>query len=338
MKAAMMHGVGRPLRVEEVPVPEIDADEVLVETRSCGICGTDLHILKGLGYVPPLPHILGHEPAGIVTRAGKNVRGLKEGDHVVPHLFLNCGRCYYCRVGHQQQCSQLKGIIGVLVPGGFAEYFKAPAANLFRLSDRVAFDVAGLLADAVITSVHAFRRANLSLGDTAVVIGTGGIGLILIQILYAAGIRAIGVDRSDEHLQLARKLGAEATAISGAPGTRAQIREWTDGFGVQCVFNCVGTPQSMRESADFVMRCGRIVVIGEEADSPLIDTTEIAQKELEIIGSRNGTQQDLVEGIRLVEAGVIKPPIARRFPLEDINEAFDFLRQGALGRVVVNIK
>src|SRR5579875_978705 len=97
MKAAMMHGVGRPLRVEEVPVPEIDADEVLVETRSCGICGTDLHILKGLGYVPPLPHILGHEPAGIVTRAGKNVRGLKEGDHVVPHLFLNCGRCYYCR-------------------------------------------------------------------------------------------------------------------------------------------------------------------------------------------------------------------------------------------------
>ncbi len=80
------------------------------------------------------------------------------------------------------------------------------------------------------------------------------------------------------------------------------------------------------------------MVIGEEADSPLIDTTEIAQKELEIIGSRNGTQQDLVEGIRLVEAGVIKPPIARRFPLEDINEAFDFLRQGALGRVVVNIK
>jgi D-arabinose 1-dehydrogenase-like Zn-dependent alcohol dehydrogenase len=94
----------------------------------------------------------------------------------------------------------------------------------------------------------------------------------------------------------------------------------------------------MRESADLVMRCGRIVVIGEEADSPLIDTTEIAQKELEIIGSRNGTQQDLVEGIRLVEAGVITPPIARCFQLDNINEAFDFLRQGALGRVVVNIK
>ncbi|HLI34924.1 MAG TPA: alcohol dehydrogenase catalytic domain-containing protein [Terriglobia bacterium] len=338
MKAAVMYEVGRPLRIEDVPVPEIGVDEVLVETRSCGICGTDLHILKGFGYVPPLPHILGHEPAGVVAAVGRNVAGLREGDHVVPHLFLNCGRCHYCRIGRQQQCSELKGILGVLVPGAFAEYFKAPAANLCRLPEGIAFEVGGLLADAVITSVHAFRRANISIGDSAVVLGTGGIGLILIQILKAAGVQAIGVDRSDEHLQLARKLGAETTAIAGAPDTVAQIRRRTDGLGAQCVFNCVGTPQSMRDSADFVMRCGRIVVIGEETGPPLIDTTEIAQKELEIIGSRNGTRQDLVEGIRLVEAGVIMPPIARRFPLDAINEAFGFLRQGALGRVVINIK
>ena len=338
MKAAVMHKVGERLQIENVPTPEIGAEEVLVETRSCGICGTDLHILKGFGYVPPLPHILGHEPAGVVAAVGGAVEDLKPGDHVVPHLFMNCGVCYYCRLGRQQQCVQLKGILGVLVPGAFAEYFKSPAANLYRLPDCVPFDWGGLLSDAVVTSVHAFKRSGLHLGDTAVVVGSGGIGLILIQLLTAAGIRAVGVSRRDESLRLAREVGAALVAKLGSAEATHQIERFTDGFGAQCVFDCVGTAQTMRASADYVMRCGRIVVIGEEPDFPSINTTEIAQKELEIIGSRNGTRQDTVEAIRLLEAGIIKPIIARRFPLPEINEAFDFMRQGAVGRVVITVK
>jgi propanol-preferring alcohol dehydrogenase len=238
-------------------------------------------------------------------------------------------------VGRQEQCTQLKGILGVLVPGAFAEYFKAPAANLYRLPDNVPFDVGGLLADAVVTSVHAFKRANLRLGDTAVVIGTGGVGLVLVQLLKAAGLRVVGIDRSKESLRLARELGADMVEKSGLPETTLKIQDFTLGFGAQCVFNCVGTSQSMRESADYVMRCGRIVVIGEERDYPSINTTEIAQRELEIIGSRNGTRQDTVEAIGLLEAGTVKPPIARHFRLEEINDAFDFLRQGTPGRVIV---
>jgi D-arabinose 1-dehydrogenase-like Zn-dependent alcohol dehydrogenase len=338
MKAAVMHKVGEPLQIEDVPIPEIGGEEVLVETRSCGICGTDLHILKGFGYVPPLPHILGHEPAGVVAAVGGAVNGLKPGDHVVPHLFMNCGTCYYCRLGRQQQCTQLKGILGVLVPGAFAEYFKSPAANLYRLPDGVPFEFGGLLSDAVVTSVHAFKRSGLHLGDTAVVVGSGGIGLILIQLLTAAGIKAVGVSRRDESLRLAREVGAALAAKLGSEEAIHQIRSFTDGFGAQCVFDCVGTAQTMRASADYVMRCGRIIVIGEEHDFPGIDTTEIAQKELEIIGSRNGTRQDTVEAIRLLEAGVVKPVIARRFPLQEINEAFDFMRQGAVGRVIIAVK
>jgi len=332
-----MHEVGKPLRLENVPTPEIGPEEVLVETRSCGICGTDLHILKGFGYVPPLPHILGHEPAGVVAAVGTDVSGFKPGDHVVPHLFLNCGRCYYCRVGRQQQCTELKGILGVLIPGAFAEYFKVPAANLYHLPGPVSFDAGGLLADAVVTSVHAFRRSDLHFGDTAVVVGCGGIGLILIQILTAAGINAVGVSRRDESLRLAREAGAALVVKLGSDALADEVKAFTNGFGAQCVFDCVGTAQTMRASADCVMRCGRIVVIGEEHDVPEINTTEIAQKELEIIGSRNGTRQDTVEGIRLLGAGVVKPVIAQRFPLEEINEAFDFMRQGAVGRVIITV-
>lgn len=338
MKAAVMHEVGAPLQIEEVSIPDIGPDEVLVETRTCGICGTDLHILNGFGYVPPLPHILGHEPAGIIAHVGCNVTALRPGDRVVPHLFLNCGNCYYCRVGRQEQCTNLRGILGVLIPGAFAEYFKTRATNLYKLPEQVPFDIGGLVADAVVTSVHAAKRANLRVGDTAVVIGTGGLGLTLIQILKAAGIRVIGTARSNESLAHAKEVGADKTVRADDPDAASQVKDFTYGFGAQCVFDCVGTSQSMRHSADFVMRCGRIVVIGEERDYAPISTTEIAQQELEIIGSRNGTRQDMVEAIGFLGSGLVKPPVARRFPLDAINEAFDFMRHSKGGRVVIVVK
>ena len=338
MKAAVMRATGQPLVIEEVPVPELGPEEVLVATRTCGICGTDLHILKGLGYVPPLPHILGHEPAGVVEAVGEKVTRVKPGDRVVPHLFFSCDDCFYCRSGRHQQCTNLKGILGVLVNGAFAEFFKAPEENLYLLPDNVPFEVGGLLADAVVTSVHARRRSDLQNGDTALVLGCGGVGLTLIQVLRDAGARVVGVDRREESLRLAQELGATMAVDSADPERVRKIREFTDGFGVQCVFNCVGTAASIRDSVDYVMKCGRIVVIGEEPEFPEVNTTEIAQKELEIIGSRNGTRQDMVEAIRLVESGAVRPPIAHRFPLDQINEAFECVRKGALGRVVIVVK
>ncbi|MBZ5565253.1 MAG: alcohol dehydrogenase catalytic domain-containing protein [Acidobacteriia bacterium] len=338
MKAAVMRATGHPLAIEDVPAPEIGPEEVLVETRTCGICGTDLHILEGRGYVPPLPHILGHEPAGVVAAIGQRVTRYKVGDRVVPHLFFTCGECFFCRDGRDEQCANLRGILGVLVNGAFAEYFKAPESNLFFLPLNVSFEEGGLLADAVVTSVHAHRRSNLQSGEIAVVLGCGGVGLTLIQVLKAAGVRVVGVDRSDESLSLSRELGAELTLNSADPGRVRKVREFTGGLGARCVFNCVGTGGTMRDSVDYVMTCGRIVVIGEEADSPAVSTTEIAQRELEIVGSRNGTRQDMAEAIRLLASGRVKPPIARRFSLAQINEALALVRSGALGRVVITVK
>jgi len=318
-----MRRVGEALIIEDVPVPEIGPDEALVATRTCGICGTDLHILAGHGYVPPLPHILGHEPAGVVERVGREVTHLREGDHVVPHLFFHCGRCRYCRSGSEQQCADLKGILGVLAPGAFAEFFKIPGRNLFRLHDQVPFDVGGLIADAVVTALHAVKRSGLERGDTAVVVGAGGVGQAVIQILHAQGVSVAATDRSPEKLKIAMEMGAVPLDPAGP---RAD-----------CVFNCAGSAESMRASANYVMRCGRIVVIGEEPEPIPLDTIEIAQQELEIIGSRNGTRADMQEAIHLVESGIVLPSIAARFRLEEINAAFDFVRAGALGRVVITV-
>jgi len=337
MKAAVMRAIGEPLAIEDVPVPQIGPGEALVESRTSGICGTDLHILAGHGYVPPLPHILGHEPAGVVAEVGSGVRNISPGDRVVPHLFFNCGKCYFCRIGRQQQCTDLQGILGVLCPGAFAAYFKVPAANLFKLPTNVQFDEGGLIADAVVTSVHAVKRAQMRLGETAVIIGAGGIGQVLIQILRASGINVIATARTPEKLAIARAMGANLALRTSDSETRSAIHDFTSG-GAQCVYDCVGTAQSMRDAADYLMRGGRIIVIGEEPEFPQIDTIQIAQRELEIVGSRNGTRQDTVDAIRLVESGVVKPYIAARFPLEQINDAMDATRHGSLGRVVVIIK
>ena len=338
VKAALMRQVRAPLSLGEVAPPTLAPDEVLVETRTSGICGTDLHILEGHGYVPALPHILGHEPSGVVAEVGREVTGLKPGDRVVPHLFITCDRCYYCRVGRQQQCSDLKGIIGVLCNGAFADYFKAPARNFYRLPDTVPFDEGGLIADAVVTAVHASRRASLAMGDTAVVVGAGGVGQVIIQILRASGVRVAAADTNPDKLRKAAELGASLGVDPRAETAIRQMLDFSGAGGVQCAFNCVGTSASMRFCADAVMRCGRIVVIGEEPQDPRIDTIEIAQKELEIIGSRNGTRQDMVDAIRWVESGDVRPVIGARFPLDDINAAFDAMRRGAMGRVVVVVK
>lgn len=336
MKAAVMDSVGSPLAITDIPVPAIAADEVLVRTQTTGICGTDLHILDGHGYVPPLPHVLGHEPAGTIAAVGSAVHEWKEGDRIVPSLFFTCGNCRYCRVGRHQQCAQLKGILGVLVPGAMAEYFKVPAENLFRLPDSISFDVGGLIADAVVTATRAARRGAVAPGGRAVVIGTGGVGLCLLQLLVSAGVRVVAADIRGEALQAAEAMGAEQCFLVGAELAEAHECN-ADEDPIECVYDCVGSTQTLSQACMLVMSGGRVVVIGEHGDTLPATSTAIAQRELEIVGSRNGTRQDMAEAIRLVEEGKVRPLIAARYPLEHVNEALKHLRAGATGRIVVRV-
>ncbi len=334
MKAALLEAVSQPLVLREVPIPIIAAQEVLVRTRTCGICGTDLHIVEGHGYVPDLPHILGHEPAGIVAAVGAEVTNVKVGDRVIPSLFFTCEDCYYCRIGRHQQCAHLKGILGVLSPGAFAEYFKAPARNIFRLPDSIPFETGGLIADAVVTAVHASRRGGLVAGSTSVVIGAGGVGLCLLQVLAASGVRAAAVDVEQEKLYAASLC---SSAVFSPKDASSEIPRWAGDGGVQCVFDCVGSTQSLESACRLVMNGGRVVIVGEQGDTLPVTSTAIAQRELEIIGSRNGTRQDLVESIRLVANGDVDPPVAARYRLADINQAIQRVRDGVVGRVVVRV-
>ena len=340
MKAAVLEDIGQSLTIKEVPRPQVGPDEVLVRTRTCGVCRTDLHIQQGLAYVPDLPHIPGHEASGIVDETGPQVTDVKLGQRVVSHTFAACGSCAYCRTGRHSQCLNVRGILGVTMGGGFAEYFKAPARNLLVVPDSVPFDVAGLASCAGVTAVHAYRKSNIQANDTAVVLGAGGIGLILVQLLKEAGARVVAVARSSRSLELAEQAGADLTVTADAADAAEQVRKFAGPSydGAQCVFEMVGIAQTMKAAADYVMSCGRIIVIGEEPESPPINTIEIAQRELEIIGSRNGGMQDIADALDLMARGIIQPRIDRRFPLDEINEALDYLRSGqAHGRIVITV-
>jgi propanol-preferring alcohol dehydrogenase len=335
MKAALLETIGKPLRIGQALVPKLGPHDVLIETRTCGICRTDLHIQDGLAYVPHLPHIPGHEPAGVVYEVGREVDDVRVGERVAPHLFLTCGACLYCRTGRDAQCSHVAGIIGVTTSGGFAEYFKAPARNLLKLPEEVPFDIGGLTSCAVITAVHAYRRARLEVGETVVILGVGGIGQILIQLLKHAGCRVAAISRSVDSLKIASSLGADLCLAADEEAAN-RVLEFSGGEGAACVFECVGFGSTMKTAADCTRRGGQIVVIGEEAEFPGIDTIRIAQRELEIIGSRNGSRQDAMDALRWMAEGVLQPLIAERIPLAEINAGLAKVRAGAVhGRVVV---
>jgi D-arabinose 1-dehydrogenase-like Zn-dependent alcohol dehydrogenase len=341
MRAAVLREIGKPLSVENVPEPVLAPDEVLVRTRTCGICRTDLHIQDGLAYVPRLPHILGHEPAGVVAAVGQQVQQPKIGEAVVPHLFVFDRDCRYTRSGQHAQATHLHGIVGVSLPGGFAEYFKAPARNFLAVPDGIPSDLAGLTSCAVITAVHAYRKAALSPLETAAVVGAGGIGLILVQLLCAAGVRTAAVDRSPASLEQARQAGAERTVLFEDSTAVEQIRAFADAGkeGMDCVFELVGRAATMKFAAAIAARGGRIIVIGEEAEFPAIDTITLAQRELQIIGSRNGGMQDAHDALDLLARGVVRPPLAGRFPLSRINDSLALVRSGRVtGRVIVTLQ
>ncbi|HUY89396.1 MAG TPA: alcohol dehydrogenase catalytic domain-containing protein [Pirellulales bacterium] len=341
MKAAILKEIGKAFSVEEAPDPVLAPDEVLVETHTCGICRTDLHVQDGLAYVPSLPHIPGHEPAGVVVEVGREAKGVALGQRVVPHLFVSSSECRNTRAGEHAQARHLRGIIGVTLPGGFAEYFKAPARNLLPLPDNVPFDVGGLTSCAVITAVHALRKADLQPGDLAVVFGVGGIGLLLVQLLSDAGVRSAAISRSAASLDLARQAGASWAIPAAAEDVADRVRACSiDGKdGADCVFEMIGLAQTMRLAASLCTPGGKIIVIGEEAECPAIDTIQIAQRELQIIGSRNGGMQDARDAIDLMARGLIRPVISATYPLRQINQALRAVRGGqAHGRVIIQVR
>ncbi|MCH2126045.1 MAG: zinc-binding dehydrogenase [Pirellulaceae bacterium] len=339
MKAAVLREFGKPLTIEDVETPVPGPDDVLIKVHACGIDGTDLKLLDGFGYHPELPFIMGHEPAGVVHAVGSAVTDFQVGDRVVTYNFFVCGKCTVCRSNREQLCPHMTGVLGVKgKAGGYAEYLNVPARQVLPVPASLNFNDAAVLCDAGITAFHAVDRSRACLGETSLIFGVGGVGSFAVQYAKLAGTRVIAVDQSAEKCARAKTLGADEVINGSEQNVTEMARELTNGSGVDCVIDIVGREATISAGINSLANGGRIVIVGYTPDEYHLSGKQLAQNELELIGTRCGRKRDLLQAAQLAANGSTQSIVTDTYPIAEVNEALAKLREGnVLGRCVLQI-
>jgi propanol-preferring alcohol dehydrogenase len=330
MRAAVLRQFGRPLDLADLPVPEPAEDEALVKVVATGICGTDLKITAGSFASTPLPIVPGHEVAGELAL---DVDGLEKGQRVACYIYDPCDECRWCLAGQPTLCPKSRRI-GFERDGGLAEHITVPRRNLLPFAEGLAFELAAVCMDAVMSPWHALAgRAALQPGETMLVAGAGGLGLSGIQIARALGARVAAIEPVAARRQLAREAGAE---LAVEPTDRERVREWSGG-GADLGFEASGARAGFEAVAACLRPGARLVCCGYKPGTEYgLDSGRLVLDEITVIGSRAGSRDDARAALRALEAGMVKPYIMRRLQLSEANQALELLRSGeVLGRVVV---
>lgn len=339
MKAAVLHALKEPLRIEQVPIPEPGHGELLIKVTACGVCHSDLHAVDGDWTPPPvIPLIPGHEVAGKVAKLGPGVTDFAVGDEVgVPWMYSSCGHCEFCLAGMETICKSGEAT-GYTKPGGYAEYMVAEAAYVGRLPEGTdPYAMAPILC-AGVTTYRGLKRTGARPGQWVVIAGIGGLGHVAVQYARAMGLRVAAVDVADEKLELATSLGAEIVVNAARTDPVAAIQEKIGGAHAAVVTAVASTAF---EQAILMLRpAGTVAYIGlpgGKSDEIRASISAIVNWELSVRGSNVGTRQDLNEAIAFASNGLVKAKI-RTIALEDINAVLDEMRKGqVVGRVVLKL-
>jgi L-iditol 2-dehydrogenase len=328
MKAAVWHG-GKDVRIEEVPDPKANTGEVLVRVKSAGICGSDAHAFEGRSKrrVPPL--ILGHEFAGVVADVGTGVLGFQNGDRVVVEPIVSCGACEPCGNGSTNICLGIR-FIGLHIPGAFAEYVAVPARKCYKLPDNVSFDEATLI-EPLSVAIHAVNMTPTKVGDNLLIIGSGVVGLLVLQVArLRVGGNIFVSDLIDYKLDLAKRLGASAIVHSGREDVTKRVRELTNGKGVDAVIEAVGVQETLQQALTVVKKGGEVTITGLLEQMIQFDIMKLVTNEITMRGDYLYTSAEFRASLHLVASGTVQlePLITHSFPLTDIAKAVDVLTEG----------
>jgi len=331
MRAAVYRGAGRVV-VEPVPVPEISAGEILIHVAACGICGTDVKKIQH-GFVAP-PQIFGHEAAGTVVAVGEGVERWKLGDRVVGFHHVPCGNCFYCARRLFSQCPAYKkvGLTAGFTPngGGFAEYVRAMPwvveRGLLRIPDDVTFEEATFV-EPVNTCLKAVEGARIAAGETALVMGQGPIGLLLMLLAKLKGATVLASDPMPERRAKSVQLGAAAAFDPTEGRLAAQVRERTEGRGADAVLVAVPVPSALTEALSVARPGGRVLLFAQNDPKMRIEfpAAEVGVEEKEILGSYSAAIDRQSEAAELVFSRrlPVRELISHRFPLERFTDALD---------------
>lgn len=329
MKAIRLVEIGRPLELQEVPVPEPAAGEALVRVHAAGICHSDAHYRAGTSPVARLPLTLGHEIAGVVEALGPGVAGLRPGTRVCVHYLATCGDCEQCSQGHEQFCAR-GAMFGKHRDGGYAEYVAVPARSLVPLPEEIPFEHGAVLMCSSATALHALRKGRLAAGETLAVFGVGGLGMSAVQLGRALGaLEVYAIDIHDDKLRLAARYGAVPVHARRTDPV-AELARLTSGRGVDVALELIGLPETMGQAVRALGPMGRAVLVGISASPLALDTyRDLLGKEAEVIGSNDHLRHELPLLIELARRGALdlSQVVARTVPLdaEAVNAVLDAL-------------
>jgi L-iditol 2-dehydrogenase len=320
------------LEIADLPKPSPQPDEVLIQVAACGICGSDVHGYDGSSgrRIPPI--VMGHEAAGRIAAVGKNVAGLAEGDRVTFDSTVYCGACPHCLRGNINLCDN-RQVLGVSCgdyrrAGAFAEYVVVPARIVHRLPDQLSFTEAAML-EAVAVALHAVAVTQIRPDDTALVIGAGMIGLLILQSLRATGCSQVFVaDIDDSRLRMATELGATAV-LNSKTDLAAQVMKLTNGKGVDAVLEAVGRTETITAAVDFVRKGGTVTLVGNISPQITLPLQKVVSRQIRLQGSC-ASSGEYPQAIELLASGAIKvkPLITAVAPLDDGPAWFKRLHAG----------
>lgn len=337
MKAAVVREFGKPLSIEELAIPDINANQILVKMIACGVCHTDLHAAHGdWPTKPTLPFIPGHEGVGTVVKVGANVSWVKEGDEVgVPWLYSACGHCDHCLSGWETLCAKQEDT-GYSVNGCFAEYVVADPNYVAHLPKGVdPIKVAPVLC-AGLTVYKGLKMTDAKAGQWVAVSGVGGLGQMAVQYGVAMGLNIIAVDIDDDKLETARKLGAAHTVNALKTDPAAFIHKEVGGAHGGLI-TAVST-KAFSQAMGYVRSGGTLVLNGLPPGEFPISIFDMVMKGTTIRGSIVGTRLDMIEALSFFADGKIKS-VTQTDKLENINTIFEKLEKGQVeGRIVLDFR
>jgi len=343
----LLHELGGPVTFSKVDEPRVGPSDAKIRVRAAGV-GLTIIIMKSTpGLVTQYPRILGHEIAGEVVEVGSEVSNVKIGDRVVCHFYLTCKFCKFCRSGRETLCENWRGYVGMACDGGYADYMCAPALNLCPLPKSIPFTEASIISDAIATPLHACRQeAKVAPGQDVLVVGAGGgVGIHAVQMAKLCGGRVLAADISREKLEMVKTLGADEIIDAKEKDLVQEVSRLTDGKGVESVLDFVASSQTLEAGFASLARAGRLIILGYRPSSVFkveptfrVDPLIVLSKGLEIHGSRYISMAELIDAVRIVQQGKIKPIVTKTFPLEEAETAHQMiLANKIIGRAALII-
>jgi len=338
MLAVVKDKPGPGFTFKEVNIPKPKDDEVLIQVKSVGICGSDIPIFKGIRKVD-YPLIPGHEFSGVIVKKGDKVENFQIGDKVIPGLVVPCGTCIYCKQGLESLCENLWEI-GIHRDGAFAEFVIAPEKTLHKMPQNLDFDD-GASIDPIASAYRPVMKVNIHNDDIVVIFGPGPIGLYALQIVLAEGAKkvvVVGTQGDEERLKLAKEIGADLTVNVEKEDPSKVIQKLTDGKMADVIIEATGVPSVVDTCLKCLSKNGRLSLAGIFHQKASIDLAPIVRREYHVFGSICYTWLDFQACIDLVAMGKVKtnPIISHRFKLKEMEKALNLAYQRKSTKIILH--